>query len=404
MRSLSNFPIYSPMNSPMNFTVELTKKVILKKDFVRKDGTCALYVQVFLNKEKKLFPLALSVKPSDFDEVNRCVKKTHPFAKDYNLLIDQKLAQIHTIEVNHRLSRFPLTIESLIQEVENPLSRIDFLYFWENELKKQKDQIKPGTYRQQNSALNKLREFKSVIYFYEINEEFVKTMTGFFKNKKGNSANTVSSLLKNFKKYLHIANKRGIVTPIMHDEVKRQMFTKRCTFLTTQEIQKLYKYWQQPFINATYKAILSRFLFACFSSVRLGDILRMTQDNIIGDTLIFSAEKTTKLHRIPISRTARVFLDKEFVFPGKFSPEYINRELKHIAKAVGIQKTLTFHVSRHTFATQFLLCGGNVVNLQKILGHSKIEETMIYVHVVEEIVDRQIHNMDEILGVDTFAG
>lgn len=391
------------MNSPINCTGELTKKVILKKDFVRKDGTCALYIQVFLNKEKKLFPLALSVKPSEFDDVKRRIKKNHPFSVDYNLLIEQKLSQIHAIEVNHRLSNFPLTIESLSQEVENPLSRIDFLHFWEIEMKAQKEMLKPGSYRQQLSALNKLREFQSPIYFHEINEDMIKKMTGFFKNKKGNSENTISTLVKNFKKYLHIANRRGIVTPVLHDDIKRKSFTKRCTFLTTEEIQKLYKYWEQPFINATYKAILSRFLFACFSSVRIGDILRMNHDNIIGDTLIFSAEKTTKLHRIPISKTARRFLDPDTVFPGKFTPEYINRELKHIAKAVGIQKVLTFHVSRHTFATQFLLCGGNVVNLQKILGHSKIEETMVYVHVVEEIKDREIHNMDEILGIDALG-
>jgi integrase/recombinase XerD len=60
-------------------------------------------------------------------------------------------------------------------------------------------------------------------------------------------------------------------------------------------------------------------------------------------------------------------------------------------------KKSNYHVSRHTFATNFLLCGGRLENLQKILAHSKIEETMIYVHIVDQIKNDEIMNMDIIL-------
>lgn len=91
------------------------------------------------------------------------------------------------------------------------------------------------------------------------------------------------------------------------------------------------------------------------------------------------------------------FIDPEVIFFGNFTPEYINRELKFIAKVCNIKKNISFHVARHTFATNYLLSGGNVVNLQKLLGHSKITETMIYVHIVESITDVEIMNMDDIL-------
>lgn len=73
--------------------------------------------------------------------------------------------------------------------------------------------------------------------------------------------------------------------------------------------------------------------------------------------------------------------------------------MKNIAKVVGITKLLTYHVSRHTFATLFLSRGGRVEVLQKILGHSKIEDTMIYVHIIDEISNTQIEQMDGILGL-----
>jgi len=62
------------------------------------------------------------------------------------------------------------------------------------------------------------------------------------------------------------------------------------------------------------------------------------------------------------------------------------------------KKESIFHVARHTFATNFLIAGGRVEILQKILGHSKIDETMIYVHIAESVTNVQIFNMDTIIN------
>lgn len=55
-------------------------------------------------------------------------------------------------------------------------------------------------------------------------------------------------------------------------------------------------------------------------------------------------------------------------------------------------------MSQRTFATNFLICGGRVEHLQKILAHSIITEAMIYVHIVEQITDLHICNMDSIFN------
>ena len=139
------------------------------------------------------------------------------------------------------------------------------------------------------------------------------------------------------------------------------------------------------------------FLFSCFTGLRISDVTNLTNDNIIENTLAFTAVKTSKFQRISLNDSAKKYLDPKLIFKSAYTGEYINRELKNIAKICGIRKVITYHVARHTFATNFLICGGRVENLQKILGHSKITDTMIYVHIVESITDIQIHNMDEIL-------
>lgn len=392
-KNFQNFPT----NYPMNFSGKLTAKIVIKDDYVRADGTSALYLQIFLNKEKKKIPCNISVKSSEFDKIKQRVKSKNPMHKDFNLIIEKMLADINKIEVNYRLSNLTLNLSNLLNEFDNPTSRIDFIKFWEDEMIRQKEILKTDTYRQQMTMLNKTKAFKSPLFFYEINENYIQDLKVHCKKILKNNDNTISSLLKSFKKYLHIANKKGIVTPVSFDDIKNKSFKGNRTFLSPDEIRSLNKYWESEFVNETHKNILSMFLFSCFTGLRISDVTNLTDDNIIENTLAFTAVKTSKFQRISLNDSAKKYLDPKLIFKAAYTGEYINRELKNIAKICGIRKVITYHVARHTFATNFLICGGRVENLQKILGHSKITDTMIYVHIVESITDIQIHNMDEIL-------
>lgn len=402
MLSIQKNVPHFPTSFPMNFSGKLTAKIVMKKDYVRTDGTCALYLQIFLNKEKKKVPCNISVKPEEFDLIKQRVKSKKPQHRDYNLIIEKMLADINRIEINYRLSGIPLTLSKLLEEYENPSSRTDFITFWENEMIRQKDILKSTTYRQQMTMLNKTKDFKNPLPFHEINEDCIQDLKTYCKKKLKNTDSTISSLIKSFKKYLHIANRRGIVTPISFEDIKNKQFRGNRTFLSPDEIVKLHDFWESSYISDNYKSILDRFLFSCFTGLRFSDIKMLTEDNIIEKTIVFTAAKTGKFQRIPMNRSCKKFIHPKKIFKDDFTNEYINRELKEIAKLLGIRKKISFHVARHTFATNFLICGGRVEHLQKILGHSKITDTMIYVHIVENITDIQIHNMDDILKKKAF--
>lgn len=392
----TNFGHNFPINYPMNFSGKLSIKIIIKDDYVRADGTSALFIQCFLNGRKRI-PLNISVKPSDFDKKKQRLLLKAKYSNDYNLIIEKALADINKIEVSYRLSGVPLTLEKLLEEYENPSSRLDFCKFWELEMTNQKDKLKKDTYRQQMTMLSKLKGFKKELCFYEIDQAFIDKLTTYLKLNLNNNENTISSFIKSFKKYLQIANKKGIITPILSTDIKRKSFTSSREFLLPEELVKLNSYFHLEFINATHKSILARFLFSCFTGLRISDIQKLNNDNFNGDFLFFTSEKTSKIQKMKLNNSAMTFIDENSIFNGNFTGEYINRELKFIAKACGITKNISFHVARHTFATNFLLSGGDVVQLQKLLGHSKITETMIYVHIVESITNEQIMSMDDIL-------
>ncbi len=389
-----------PINLPMNFSGNLSSKIYLKKDFVRADGTQALYLQVIIDKKIKRIPLHVSAREQDFDKIKQRVNPKAPNAKDTNLTIEKALADVNKIEVHYRLSNQMLTMDRFLNDFGNPTSKLDFIVFWETEMKRQKELLNASTYRQQMTMLNKVREFRSPMYFFEITSDLVEDMKAYFKKVKKNNDNTIASLIKSFKKYLHIANKRGIITPIEFSDIKNRDFRGNRTFLSPEELRKLSKYHDSEFINPTYKTILAQFLFSCFTGLRYSDVHNLGKENIIGNYIAFTAEKTKKFQRIPLNASALRFIDTEKVFEARYTNEYINREIKTICKNCGITKKISFHVARHTFATNFLLSGGRVEVLQKILGHSKITETEIYIHIVDSITDIQIHNMDEILSLN----
>ncbi|HGJ5883614.1 tyrosine-type recombinase/integrase [Arsenophonus sp.] len=82
-----------------------------------------------------------------------------------------------------------------------------------------------------------------------------------------------------------------------------------------------------------------------------------------------------------------IFNDDEYIFPSANYMEF-RRTLKCIKPTLPAGQAT--HVMRHTFATHFMINGGNIITLQRILGHSKIEQTMTYAHFAPDYLDDAI--------------
>lgn len=397
----SKNPICFPKNFPHIMSGKQTKKisirVVIKDDYTRSDGTQALGVQILLNRKKRVLPLGFSVNPKLFDKEKQRVRSRHPNAKDYNLLIEKTLADINSIEVRYHLSNQVVTLDDLINEFKNPTANLDFIKFWELEMENQKVFLKHSTYKQQLSVFRKIKRYQEIIYFHEIDENFVKKMCAYFKNKENNGINTIATLTKNFKKYLGIANKQGIWSPMHYTEVPHRQMRGTVSFLEPFEIQLIHAYYSSTFIKESHKIVASKFLFSCFTGLRISDIMLLSSHNIIdGKTLVFTASKTQKIQLIPLTKIAQNIVNEGYLFVN-YSQKTIRELLTEIVNIVGIKKRVNYHMSRHSFATNFLNQGGDVQVLQQILGHSSIKETMIYVHVTSQNIDTQIMYLDNMI-------
>lgn len=391
------FPTNVPQNSIGTSNDKMSLKVVIRKDHLRADGTHALYLQIFLNKQRKRLPLNIFVALKDFDESKQRVRKRCANATDINILIEKCISELQAIELSYRLASRPLNMSAILVEYGNPSSDIDFLRFYEIELEKEKLVVANSTYVQQRAVLRKLKRWRGTIFFHEITEQLIEEMTSYFQRVEKNKHNTISTLTKNFKKYLARANKQGIYSPVHYSEVKHRQMRGTINFLTAEEVNRIYQYYKSPFINESHKIAASKFLFSCFTGIRISDIMDLDESKIQLNILKFTAVKTKKIQNIRLNKTAKELIDDGYIFYG-MSKQKIREHVKGIAYVADIKKHVNYHMSRHSFATNFLMQGGRVEVLQKLLGHATLNQTMIYVHVVDEVLNEQILLLDNLIG------
>lgn len=146
------------------------------------------------------------------------------------------------------------------------------------------------------------------------------------------------------------------------------------------------------------------------TGLRLGEICGLCWDRVnfesgsitISRTLtregIKNTTKTHKARHIPMNTTTRAVLLKRFkskttklVFhtpDGNSIPydHFTQRDFKKAQKHAQMENMIRFHDLRHTYASHFVMSGGDIYVLQKLLGHSNIETTMIYAHLDERFL------------------
>lgn len=182
---------------------------------------------------------------------------------------------------------------------------------------------------------------------------------------------------------------------------KPQRRTKKKEYLTLDEVKRMAEAecddWRVKFA----------FMFCCFTGLRYIDVSRLKWKHIVevgeGEYQIeLVQQKTKEPVYVPLSSNALKWLPERgydgrenYIF--KFRDrsiiyEYLNRW----AEAAGIEKHVTFHMSRHTCATLLLYYGADLYTVSKILGHTSIKTTQVYAKVADEMKRKAVGNIPDV--------
>lgn len=158
-------------------------------------------------------------------------------------------------------------------------------------------------------------------------------------------------------------------------------------YLTIDEVKRLAQ------TDCDYPQIKAAFLFSCLTGLRRSDILRLRWGDVYqqGDftRIIFKQKKTNGQEYLDITAEARELMGEqgnpdEYVFTDIHSPSCTNNTIKVWVARAGINKEITFHCGRHTFATMMLDLGTDIYTVSKLLGHRELTTTQIYAKVLDK--------------------
>lgn len=158
--------------------------------------------------------------------------------------------------------------------------------------------------------------------------------------------------------------------------------------------------------ECSHDIVKRAFLFSCYCGLRLSDVYALKWKDLVRDGDIWRVgivmKKTDTPNYLPLSKQAMTWMpergeagDNDNIFSRLSKGQYLNDLIKAWVKEAGLSKHVTFHTSRHTFATMLLTLGADLYTVSKLLGHANVKTTQIYGKIVDQKKDDAVSRIDK---------
>ena len=390
----------------------------IRESRVRKDGTASIEVVLTVNGERCAFSTGKRVKSCNWDKVKQQVKGKDEEAQSLNNYLKAIKAKLYQKEAELLDRGFIITAELLrdayFDKVESLKEKTLFEVFEEHNQEQEKlvgNGVSKATYWISVYTVRLLKEFvqqkykREDLYLRELNLNFIQSFHSFLRIDKGMAQNSSTKHLKLLKKIVNLAVANSYMTtnPFITYKIEREPV--EIDFLDEEELRKIINF-DTPLPRL--ERAKDMFLFGCFTGLSYIDIKTLAPEHFEKDStgriwIKKRRVKTGVLSRIPLLPIAKLILDKykggKKLLPIQ-DPADINKYLKDIAILCDIKKRITFHTSRHTFASTVTLA--NNISLEvvsKMLGHTNTRMTTHYAKLIDKCIGEQ---MDKLM--ETFTG
>jgi integrase/recombinase XerD len=369
---------------------------ILRK--VNAHGVGTVAAQIFVHGKRKIRSLPIHIHQQCWDGERRRVRhaKGHISATEassYNMMMVQQRDAFTRIVTSMELRGEPLAMERIISQMDNAHHGHCF-HTWASQRIADLEGIhSKNTIRHYRCTFDAFREFMPTCSYADLTPLLVDRWEHWIIRTKGICVNSRSKYHKHIKTFARELARHVPGIPDIYAHFPIRQTKGRREFLNRNEVERLRQIYEEGNISPHLMPCLAMFLFSCHTGLRFSDLMAINWHNLKENYLVFTPKKTERIDKVidvPIgpqalrychNHTGRMF--------NRISNMQYNRNLKEIARAAGIVKNMSAHVSRHTFATAYLANGGNVYVLQRIMGHAKIETTMIYVHISREMIEEE---------------
>jgi integrase/recombinase XerD len=391
------------MRSTNTFSVQFI--IRLQK---RNNNKALLYARINVNKKRLEISLKQIIDPAFWDGAGESVTgnkmlaaQINPYIRDTRFKLTEcyrHLQAAHEVITADKIKRL-FTGETISE------STLCGLLKYHNE--HMKTVLSPGTLKNYSTTEKYLKVFiqyrfrRNDIFLSELNYQFITEFEFFLRktqplqsnNPLGN--NGIMKHMERLKKIVTLATKMEWISKDPFTGYPLKFQRKEREFLTEDELKVI----RQARLKSKLERVRDMFLFSCYTGLAYIDLINLTNRNICigldGEYWIKTIRQKSDIAvNVPILPVAMEILEKYKKDPllnnqglllPNLSNQKVNNYLKQIAVTCNINKNISFHLARHTFSTTVTLANGiPLETVSKMLGHTKLTTTQIYVHVMEK--------------------
>ncbi len=346
-------------------------------------------VQIEVTSEGKRKWIGTSVKlyADQWNEKKKVVNSVHSI--QLNAMLDGMMSKLNDFILDLFRNDQQFDFEKLNAFLEKSNHSDSFIDFVRTRIEDRTD-IEESTRKQHRTLLQSLEKFGKLNYMDDLTKANI-TLYDEFLHQQEISQPTIYNYHKRLKRYLHEAMKFGLLNedPYVGLHFERGRFEKR-KYLTEEELKMI----RTCKINmSSIDRIRDLFLFQCYTGLAYADFEKFNFEKDVeernGKYIVSDRrKKTNEDYKIVLLTPAIEILKKyDYKLPIISNQKY-NVSLKVVAQYAGIDKNITTHMGRHTFAVFALNNGVPIEIVAKMLGHTNIRTTQVYAKVLNSEVEK----------------
>ena len=390
---------------------------------LEKNGKVPLCARITIDGEKVKFSLKSEVSSAIWDPKSGRGKGQTKEALQLNRYLDsikgQMIMHYHSLsEANEVVTASMVRDAFLGTNIKSNTLLAVFEEFNDRQEKLIGIDLAQSTFNKYDLTYRRLKEFlkvkmrKNDILLCQVDRNFVMDFEAYLKIEYSLDTNSSEKLMRIFKRITTMCFKNGQMPKDPFCDHKLKKVKKDRGYLTKSELESIIDYKPD---NKRLEKVRDIFLFCCFTGYDYSTTAALTDKNIVTDDdgsiwiethrIKTGTLSKVKLLDIPLSILKKYELkrDGDFLLPVMSNAKY-NLYLKESASICGIEKNVTSHLARHTFATTVTYANGvSIESISKMLGHTKISTTQIYARIVDKTVSNEMDKLAQTLSNTRFS-
>lgn len=371
---------------------------LLDRIKINNQGKCPIRCRITYLQERKIFSTGLFIKPNEWYSKSQLTKPPNEDNNFINAELSLIKNKINQAFLFLQVQGIEFDAEDIYKQYkgESTQKQAGIVEFYTSYLERLKKMIgkdfKESTWEKFNEILPAIKDYiffkyqKKDISLNKLDYNFIEDFDYYLRTEKNNSQVTINKKIQRLKKVIKIARKQKLIDFNPFEEHKPKQAKTKIIFLTQDELDKLK---EKEFQSEILNKVRDCYIFCCYTGLGYSEMFSLKKSDLKLDEdgtlwIYKERQKTERAFSIPLIFSEPLELieryksESEYLLP-RLSNQYFNRLLKEIAITLGINKKLTHHTARKTFATTVLLNNNiPIETVSKLLGHSKITTTLSY--------------------------